>query len=132
MSELDENYPGVGRLKFFLGKVGLVAATMISVVYFGPGSSVTRVIALVVSIAGFVLDVMRLRNIGVSQWFAMLRFVPYVNLLYTIGLLSAQAGWIETRRLDRNGKTIAIFLIAMTALMLFMLLTVSIPMPLFF
>jgi hypothetical protein len=54
-----------------------------------------------------------------------------VNLLYTIGLLSAQAGWIETRRLDRNGKTIAIFLIAMTALMIFMLLTVSFSMTFF-
>jgi hypothetical protein len=131
MSDLDENYPGVGRLNFFLGKVGLAVATMFSVVYFGPGSSVTRVVALIVSIAGFVLDVMRLRNIGFSQWFAMLRFIPYVNLLYTIGLLSAQAGWIETRRLDRNGKTIAVFLIAMTALMILMLLTVSVSMPFF-
>jgi hypothetical protein len=45
--------------------------------------------------------------------------------------LSAQAGWIETRRLDRNGKTIAVFLIAMTALMILMLLTVSVSIPFF-
>src|SRR5215212_9910493 len=120
-SELDESYPGVGRLRFFLGKIGIVAGNAVAVIYFGPGSSVTKVLMLLLSIASFKLDVMRLRNIGVSQWFAFCRLIPYVNLVYTIGLLSAQGGWIENRRLDRNGKTIAAFLIAMVALMFFML-----------
>jgi hypothetical protein len=119
-SELDEGYPGVGRLRFFLGKIGIVAVTAVSVIYFGPGSSVTKVLSIVLSILSFKLDVMRLRNIGVTQWFAFCRLIPYVNLVYTIGLLSAQGGWIESRRLDRNGKTIAAFLISMVALMFFM------------
>lgn len=49
---------------------------------------------------------MRLRNIGVSQWFVFLRFVPYVGLLLSIGLQSAQTGWADTKRLDRAGWAI--------------------------
>src|SRR3954454_1789308 len=126
MSGLDEVYPGVGRLNYFLGKIAIVASVVFVVTVFGPGSGVTRVFGLLVSIASFVLDVMRLRNIGVSQWFAMLRFIPYVNLIFMIGLISAQGGWTETRRLDRSGKTIAAFIFALAALMFFMILRMRI------
>ena len=104
---LDRDYPGVGRLSFFLSKLGIVVASICSTIYFGPGSAVVRIVSLLVLVAGFILDVMRLRNIGVSQWFALLRLLPYVNLLLAIGLLCAQTGWIETRRLDREGIIIA-------------------------
>src|ERR1041384_6014652 len=112
MSEsfLDSNHPGVGRLNFFLGKVGLLASAIASVMLFGAGSPMVRIVGLAIMIASFVLDVMRLQNIGVSPWFAMLRFIPYVNILYSIGLLSDQAGWVETRRLDSSGTKIAVFL----------------------
>jgi uncharacterized membrane protein YhaH (DUF805 family) len=129
MSELDEVYPGVGRLNYFLGKVGIIAAVIFVVTVFGPNSGVMRIVGLLVSIASFVLDVKRLQNIGVSQWFAMLRFIPYVNLVYMIALLSAQGGWNETRRLDRSGKTIAAFMIALAALMFFMIMRMRISMP---
>lgn len=59
-----------------------------------------------IAIASTILDVMRLRNIGVSQWFVFLRFVPYVGLLLSIGLQSAQTGWADTKRLDRAGWAI--------------------------
>jgi len=131
-SDLDENYPGVGRLHFFLGKVGLIAASIASVIWFGPDSSITRIVGLAILVASFVLDVMRLRNIGVSQWFAMLRFIPYVNLLYMIGLQSAQAGWIETRRLDRTGITLALFQLGLVILMFLLFLRLHIAVPLIF
>ena len=105
--------PGIDRLNYFLSLIAIGFAATASVVLFGPGSSITKVIGLILTVIGFILDVMRLRNIGVSQWFAMLRLLPFVNLLLSIGLLSAQAGWAQTQRLDRSGRTIASFLVLM-------------------
>jgi len=105
--------PGIDRLNYFLSLIAVGFAASASVVLFGPGSSITKVVGLILTIVGFVLDVLRLRNIGVSQWFAMLRLLPFVNLLLAIGLLSAQPGWAVTQRLDRSGRTIASFLLVL-------------------
>lgn len=129
---LDHVYPGIGRLYFFLAKIGLMAAMIFCVINFDPDSPVTRIVALGVSIGGFVLDVMRLRNIGVSQWFAMLRFVPYLNLLFMIGLQSAQTGWIESRRLDRDGIVIAAAHFVLVALVIYMIFWAKISMAFLF
>jgi len=121
---LNSDYPGVGRLGFFLSKLGIVVASICSTIYFGPGSAVVRVVSLLVLVAGFILDVMRLRNIGVSQWFALLRLLPYLNLILAIGLLCAQTGWIETRRLDREGIIIASICGALVVIMIVAFLSV--------
>ena len=102
--------PGIDRLNYFLSLVAIGFTASAAVVLFGPGSSITKIVGLILTVAGFVLDVMRLRNIGVSQWFAMLRLLPFVNLLLSIGLLSAQPNWAESQRLDPSGRTIASFL----------------------
>lgn len=106
-----------------------MAGMMAAVTWLGPESSWLRVVGLVLSFVSFAVDVMRLRNIGVSQWFAMLRFMPYLNLLYMIFLQSAQGGWNETRRLDQTGKTLFIFQLALLALMIFMLLKMRMAVP---
>jgi uncharacterized membrane protein YhaH (DUF805 family) len=116
--------PGIDRLNYFLSTIAVGITATASIVLFGPGSALTKVISLILTVVGFILDVMRLRNIGVSQWFAMLRLVPFVNLLYSIGLLSAQAGWAETQRLDRSGRTIASFLVLMYMIM-FLLFSIA-------
>ena len=119
-SRLEHEYPGVGRLHYFLGNVGMVAAAVFVVMVFGPESAVMSVTALVLMVVSLILDVLRLRNIGVSQWFVFLRYVPFGKTLLGFGLLSAQTGWIETRRLDSAGKSILIALLVVLALIIFM------------
>jgi hypothetical protein len=131
-SDLDNGYPGVGRLHYFLGKVGLGFAAMFLINFFGWDNPLTRIGMLAIMIGGFVLEVLRLRNIGVSQWFAFLRMIPYVNLLYMIGLQSAQSGWGETRRLDRTGTTLAVFQLALLVLMILMVMRMGMAMPTLF
>jgi uncharacterized membrane protein YhaH (DUF805 family) len=117
---LDENSPGIDRLQYFLGKVGMVAAAIFVVTVFGPQSPVMKVTSLVLMIAGVVLDVMRLKNIGLSEWFIFLRFLPFGGLILDLGLISAQTAWAEERRLDRTGKTILIFCLGLLAMVLLM------------
>ena len=125
----DGENPGIGRLNFFVAKVGITVALVVAVSLLGPGNSLLAPIGLVLSIASFVLDVMRLRNIGVSQWFAFLRFAPYVNLLYMIFLQSAQPGWSSTRRLDNTGKTLIVFQAALLVVIMILLWNARILVP---
>ena len=117
---LENEYPGIGRLHYFLAQVGMIAAVIFVVTVFGPESGVMKIMALVLMVASVIFDVMRLRNIGVSQWFAFLRYLPFGETLLGFGLLCAQTGWIETRRLDSAGKSILFTELILLALMLFL------------
>ena len=128
-SELENAYPGIGRLHYFLGQVGMIASAIFVVTVFGPESRVMAVLGLVLMVVSVVLDVMRLRNIGVSQWFVFLRFVPLGKALLGIGLLAAQPGWNETRRLDSSGKSILTAVAILWALFIFALLWMRVTLP---
>lgn len=104
--ELESTYPGIDRLYYFLARIAMILVMVAVVMFFGFDSRVIGFASLGISIGSTILDVMRLRNIGVSQWFVFLRFVPYVGLLLSIGLQSAQTGWADTKRLDRAGWAI--------------------------
>jgi len=119
-------HPGIGRLYYFLARVMLILAIVFSVAFFGPDSAAFIIISLGAMVAGIVLDVMRLRNIGVSRWFVFLRYIPLVSLLFWIGLQSAQTGWSETRRLDRAGWAILGVHAALFAVIIFLSRTTGI------
>jgi uncharacterized membrane protein YhaH (DUF805 family) len=116
---LGSGYPGVNRLYYFLGRVVLILIVVFSVMFFGPESVAFTVVSIAAMVAGIWLDVMRLRNIGVSRWFVFLRYLPFVSLLFWIGTQSAQPGWAETRRLDRAGWAILAVHVAIFVLTLF-------------
>lgn len=125
-------YPGIDRRQYFLSKLGMIAAAVFVVIVFGPGSPAIRVLGLLLLIATVVLDVLRLQNMGVSQWFAFIRFLPFGNIILDIGLQSAQTGWAETRRLDDTGKRILVFNLVFLAIMLFLAWRGSMALPMYF
>ena len=117
---LEHEYPGIGRLHYFLAQIGMIAAIIFVVTVFGPESRALQITGLVVMIASFIFDVMRLQNIGVSQWFAFLRYVPFGKTLLGAGLLCAQTGWVETKQLDSSGRSILFVEIVLMVLILFL------------
>ena len=117
----EDGYPGIGRLHYFLAHVGIIAAVLFVVTVFGPDSPLMRVTSLVVMVGAVVLDVLRLRNIGLSQWLVFLRFLPFGSTLLAIGLMAAQSGWAETRRLDSAGRSILLVELILLAMMLFLI-----------
>lgn len=127
-----ETYPGIDRQQYFFGKIGMIIVAVIAVMMFGPGSPVMGILALVLTIASMVLDVMRLQNIGLSIWFAFLRFLPLGNLILDLGLQSAQTGWAETRQLDSTGKRILIFNLVLIAIIFLLSLRARVAIPLYF
>ena len=128
---LENDRPGVGRLYYFLARVLMIAATIFAVFYFGPTSVAFKLLSFGTMVASVVLDVMRLRNIGASQWLVFFRFVPYLGLVLSIALQSAQSGWNETKRLDRAGWAIFGVHVALILLVIYLVYrsraTLSIP-----
>ena len=122
MSDADSiyKYPGIDRQQYFLGKIGMIVVTVFVVIVFGPSSPLIRFMGLLMLVATVVLDVLRLQNMGVSQWFAFIRFLPFGNLVLDIGLLSAQTGWAETKQLDSAGKRTLIFNLVLLGIMMFL------------
>ena len=122
MSDADSiyKYPGIDRQQYFLGKIGMIVVAVFVVIVFGPSSPLIRVMGLLMLVATVVLDVLRLQNMGVSQWFAFIRFLPFGNLVLDIGLLSAQTGWAETKQLDTAGKRTLIFNLVLLGIMMFL------------
>lgn len=131
-SGLDHVYPGVDRMQYFVAKACMIAVVIFAVTIFGPYSPVIRILGLLLMVGSIVLDVMRLRNIGVSQWYAFVRFLPFGNTVLDICLQSAQTGWVETRRLDRDGKRIFFVELLLFGLMLFLAFRARIEMPFYF
>ena len=121
-SATGREYPGVDRLQYFMGKIGIIVAMVLIAIVFGPGGRMMQIAGLAALIGGILLDVMRLKNIGTSQWFAFIRFLPFGNTILDICLQSAQTGWIETRRLDDTGKRIFTFELILIGVMLFIFL----------
>jgi hypothetical protein len=122
MSDADSiyKYPGIDRQQYFLGKIGMIAVAIFVVIVFGPSSPLIRVMGLLMLVATVVLDVLRLQNMGVSQWFAFIRFLPFGNLVLDIGLQSAQTGWVETKQLDDTGKRILMVNLVLLGIMMFL------------
>jgi len=122
MSDADSiyKYPGIDRQQYFLGKIGMIAVAIFVVIVFGPSAPLIRYMGLFMLVATVVLDVLRLQNMGVSQWFAFIRFLPFGNLVLDIGLQSAQTGWVETKQLDDTGKRILMVNLVLLGIMMFL------------
>jgi hypothetical protein len=106
MSETGHIYRGVDRWQYFMAKMAMIFAVMIVFKVFGPSSPMMKILTLLMMFGSIALDVLRLKNIGVSQWYAFVRFLPFGNTILDICLQSAQPGWAETRTLDSTGKRI--------------------------
>jgi hypothetical protein len=119
--DLDNAFPGIDRLYYFLVRIAMVLLMVAVVMFLGFDRRLFEYASLLLSIGTTILDVMRLRNMGVSQWFVFLRFIPYFGLLFSIGLQSAPTGWAERKRLDRAGIAILAAHIVIIGLVIYFL-----------
>src|SRR5215475_11049345 len=115
MSEptLTDEYPGLDRLNYLVATFGLVIFVSFAMNWAGPQSLLGQVLQIALMVGLVVARVYRLKNIGISQWWSFLMYVPVVNLLFSIFVLAAPPGWGETRRFDRTGYAILAILISL-------------------
>jgi hypothetical protein len=131
---LADEYPGLDRLNYFLAIFGLIFACTAGIIWAGPQSLIGQILNIAMMIGLVVARVFRLKNIGLSQWWSFLMYVPFVNLAFSIFVLAAPPGWGETRRFDRTGYAIIAVCVGFFIFILWTVrfASVSFPAPRFF
>ena len=112
------SWPGVGRLPLWLGLllfpvlwsqlVGLSTPTLVAT--FGSAlMSKLLPFASIVPVAVLIcLVLMRLVNVGMSRWWAIVLAIPVVNLWVAFRCLVCPSGYAHHRKLDRSGMAVAL------------------------
>ncbi len=115
-------WPGVGRLPLWLGLLlfpvlwsqllWLSSPTLVAT--FGSAlMSKLLPFASIVPIAVLIyLILMRLVNVGMSRWWALMLAIPVVNLWVAYRCLVCPSGYSHHRKLDRSGLAIALAIVA--------------------
>lgn len=110
-------YPGINRLTFFLGSLGIIILMVIGLAAtlgFGsiededPDIGPVFVIVTVAGMIGIiVLAVLRVRNVGKSGWWYLTILIPIYNIWTQIVVAAAPTGYEDTGEFDTAGKVIA-------------------------
>ncbi|MEO5716569.1 MAG: GYF domain-containing protein [Luteolibacter sp.] len=124
--EMPLEYPGIGRLAYFLISMGLciVFYAILFVIIFaslrsdsGAGMAMgALLVGLLFAVGFFFLAVKRIVNLGMSGWAILWALVPFMNLWIHWRLLACPAGYQDHLTLDTAGKIITGLWIGMFAL----------------
>jgi hypothetical protein len=118
-TSLANSYAGIDRLQYFFISLGIgIVSVFTNVITGDPNGTLATVVAVIAMFAMLVTNILRLSNIGMSQWWSLLMFVPLANVWLGFRCQTAQAGWVKTRRLDRTGVKIAVVYITLVILLI--------------
>ena len=115
-SILNDEHPGLDRLNYFFATFGTTLACTIGMLWAGPQSVVGQVLSIAMMIGLVIARVYRLKNIGLSQWWSFLMYVPFVNLAFSVFVFAAPPGWGVTRRFDGTSYAIIAVWLGLLAL----------------
>jgi uncharacterized membrane protein YhaH (DUF805 family) len=104
-------YGGIGRLGYWLGCFAMLA---IYVVFrlADRGAGELGFAIVINFVLSFVLVVSRLRNIGMSSWWALLLLVPCAGIFVGVPCAICPEGYQDTKKLDTAGRVLAGIFIA--------------------
>lgn len=118
--EIPLEYPGIGRLAYFLWSMGLnvaayaamflLAVVLVQSADSGSPMVVFLLLILLVGAGGIYLAVLRARNLGMSGVAALWCFVPVMNFWMAWRLMACPAGYHDHESLDTAGKVVSILM----------------------
>lgn len=124
----QEGWPGARRRSFLIAtlifpivwQIGLGFAGGFANSSFGPeiGAMILFGAALVPMVIGIYYALMRLVNLGMSRWWYLANFVPFLNLWVGYRCFACPAGYANHKKLDGIGVALAIFYWLMVAIVL--------------
>lgn len=128
--EVEAQYPGYGRLRFFLTlmAVTVVLYAIMFIAIFaafsggaeggaGAAISVTVILLMLGMVAGSLyIYRQRVINLGMSGWAVLWTFVPFLNIWIGWRMIACPAGYEHHRTLDTAGKVISGIFIGFFAL----------------
>lgn len=107
----QQAYGGIGRLAYFGYSILNSIVSNLLVLALGavlpPEAVAVALIVPVLSfVAGIVIAVLRLKNMGYSGWWVLGLIVPILNLIVAVKLIAAPEGYSVHKTLDTPGKII--------------------------
>lgn len=135
-SAVAMEYPGIGRLQYFLYPIGLgfAAAILFGILGVvgsamgGSGEGATIVVGILgiliyvaALVCGLMISVKRLQNLGMSGWMLLLYMVPILNIWISWRMTACPAGYDHHRQLDTAGKVITWLMVGLVVLYLVVL-----------
>ena len=110
------DYPGIGRLAYFGWQflLSIITYAILFVVIFGAAAAESSggmvggffLIMILGSIAGFVIAVKRVQNLGMSGWAVLWALVPFMNIWIGWRMFACPAGYHHHEQLDQAGKVL--------------------------
>ncbi|MGJ8677344.1 MAG: GYF domain-containing protein [Akkermansiaceae bacterium] len=103
---------GIGRLNYFLTSIGIIVALLIAIALLVPLlKSVAPEILIIGGVIGYILLIFvyfrlagaRLKNTGMSGWFALMLMIPLVNIYFSWRCIAAPEAYSLTKKLDTAG-----------------------------
>ncbi len=101
--DVTKDYSGLGRGAYFLLSI---PAHLIFLFFEGSALMAWLSGLIVMTAVQLALAASRLKNIGMSQWLALLMLVPIANFVVGCMLLVCQPGYVEINKLDAVGKLV--------------------------
>ncbi|MEP2775993.1 MAG: DUF4339 domain-containing protein [Luteolibacter sp.] len=127
--EVAAQYPGYGRLRYFLTYMGGLIAfyVMLFVAIFavakgggdgmgGAAFGLVMVLSLGMMAFGFYIAYQRVKNLGMSGWALLWFIVPFMNIWMSWRMIACPAGYEDHRTLDTPGKVISGIIVGFFAL----------------
>lgn len=119
-------YPGIGRLPYFLWQMGIsvVAYGLLFAVILGSSGSGSSdgmlggflVVMAIVSAAAIYLGVKRVQNLGMSGWAILWSLVPIISVWISWRMFACPPGYDDHKQLDTAGKVLTGLMIGMFVL----------------
>jgi hypothetical protein len=106
----SSGYPGIGRLAYICVQAILSASA------YNPTEPSWLIPIL--DLANIVLVALRLQNIGVSIWFAVISIIPFINILLMLSCAVLPPGYRYHRRIDRIGGVLIAALAALVTILI--------------
>lgn len=115
--EVNAEYPGYGRLRYFLSTIvitvvfygilfALVFASLSGNGSGGGSAAGMLLIVLLMIVSSVYIGLQRLKNLGMSGWAILWALVPFMNIWIAWRMMACPAGYEDHRTMDTAAKVI--------------------------
>jgi len=107
---MDDDYPGLRRLPYFLYGIGAQIAYILLLATFAQQPAVAGLSVFLLLGVFLFLGFQRFRNIGSNGWWVLMFFVPLANIYFALKATAFPEGYDDHKEMDTAGKVlIALF-----------------------
>lgn len=111
-----EDYDGIGRARYFLSSMAVGIANMVATPMLAESTVLVLLVFGAVIALSIYLVLQRLKNIGMSGWWAVGMLVPLLNFYVGVACVAFPPGYQSHKIMDTAGKILIGLFVGMLVL----------------